>query len=238
MSAKFKRAGGYVLHRGIVSGEKYVAIATMKTANRKTGNMVQIWFLLEDHHPVDGVKSGIDAKTICRECPFAAGNGCYVNVGQAPAGIWKAWKRGIYPELIPAHYYLAFAGEKIRFGAYGNPTLLPLSIVKAIASVSNGWTGYFHDWQSNPLAASYAAYFMASTETADSHKLANSLGFRSFHVSPVQPAGTLECLSETRGLECSQCKLCSGLAKARQPSIWINPHGKKSKRAGEVAMNA
>jgi hypothetical protein len=161
-----------------------------------------------------------------------------VNLGHAPANIWKAWQRGLYPEIIPAHYPLAFGGRKIRFGAYGNPTLLPLSIVKSIAKVSNGWTGYFHDWKVNPLAASYAAYFMASTETADSHKLANELGFRSFHVSPIQPAGTLECLSETRGMECSQCKLCAGLSKARQPSIWINPHGTKSKRASEVAMNA
>jgi hypothetical protein len=238
MITKFKRAKGYILHRGEVNGEKFVAIATMETSNRKTGNMVQIWFLLENVHPVDAVKSGIDAKTICRECPFAAGNGCYVNLGHAPANIWKAWQRGLYPEIIPAHYPLAFGGRKIRFGAYGNPTLLPLSIVKSIAKVSNGWTGYFHDWKVNPLAASYAAYFMASTETADSHKLANELGFRSFHVSPIQPAGTLECLSETRGMECSQCKLCAGLSKARQPSIWINPHGTKSKRASEVAMNA
>jgi hypothetical protein len=238
MKTKFKRAKGYILHRGIVNGEQFVAIATMETSNRKTGNMIQIWFLLENVHPVDAVKLGLDSKTICRECPFAAGNGCYVNVGQAPASIWKAWKRGLYPDLIPANYSIAFGGRKIRFGAYGNPTLLPLSVVKAIAKVSNGWTGYFHDWKVNPLAASYAAYFMASTETADSHKLASGLGYRTFHVSPVQPEGTLECLSETRGMECSQCKLCSGLSKARQPSIWINPHGTKSKRASEVAMNS
>jgi hypothetical protein len=112
MITKFKRAKGYILHRGEVNGEKFVAIATMETSNRKTGNMVQIWFLLENVHPVDAVKSGIDAKTICRECPFAAGNGCYVNLGHAPANIWKAWQRGLYPEIIPAHYPLAFGGRK------------------------------------------------------------------------------------------------------------------------------
>lgn len=238
MQTKFKRANGYILHRGVINGEPYVAIATMQTSNRKTGNMVQIWFLLENTHPVEAVKRGIDASTICRDCPFAAGNGCYVNVGQAPAAIWKAHKRGLYSDLVPAHYALAFGGRKIRFGAYGNPTLLPVSIVKAIASVSAGWTGYFHDWKTNPQAAAYAAYFMASTETSDSFKMAKEAGFRVFHVSPVQPEGTLECLSETKNMECSQCKLCSGLSKARQPSIWINPHGSKSKRAGEVAMNA
>jgi hypothetical protein len=177
----------------------------METSNRKTGNMVQIWFLLENVNPVDAVKRGIDASTICRECPFAAGGGCYVNVGQAPLAIWKAYHRGAYGDLIPAHYSNAFAGRKIRFGAYGNPTLLPLAMVKAIASVSSGWTGYFHDWKSNPLAHGYSAFFMASTETENSLKLASALGFRTFHVSPVKPAESLECLSETRNLECSQC---------------------------------
>jgi len=233
---KFKKRGGYVLHRGIVAGEPYVAIATMKTKNEKTGNMVQIWFLLEHHNPVDAVKRGLDASTICRECPFAAGNGCYVNVGQAPRQIWVKYKRGGYTDLIPAHYPLAFSGRKIRFGAYGNPTLLPLAMVKAIASVSAGWTGYFHDWRTNPLAHGYSAFFMASTETENSLKLATALGFRTFHVSPVKPAESLECLSETRNLECSQCKLCSGLSKQRQPSIWINPHGTKKARATRAAL--
>ena len=233
---KFRKRGGYVLHRGTVNGEPYVAIATMDTANRKTGNMVQIWFLLENINPVEAVKIGIDASTICRECPFAAGNGCYVNVGQAPLSIWRKYKRGGYGDLIPAHYGKAFTGRKIRFGAYGNPTLLPLSMVGAIAKVSAGWTGYFHDWRTNPLAHGYSAYFMASTETESSLRLASALGFRTFHVSPVKPAESLECLSETRNMECSQCKLCSGLSKQRQPSIWINPHGTKKARASRAAM--
>jgi hypothetical protein len=238
LEPKFKKRGGYVLHRGTVNGEPYVVIATMETANRKTGNMVQIWFLLEDVHPVDAVRSGLDASTICRECPFASGGGCYVNVGQAPAAVWKAYHRGSYPEIIPAHYALAFSNRKIRFGAYGNPTLLPLAMVKAIASVSAGWTGYFHDWRTNPLAHGYSAYFMASTETESSLRLASALGFRTFHVSPVKPEESMECLAETRGMECSQCKLCAGLSKQRQPSIWINPHGTGKKKASRAALGS
>lgn len=232
----FKKSKGYILHKGITNGKPFVAIATMETSNRKTGNMVQIWFLLENENPVEAVTSGLDASTICAGCPFASGGGCYVNVGQAPLAIWKAHKRGLYPELTPAHYADAFGGRKIRFGAYGNPTLLPLSIVKAIASVSNGWTGYFHDWKTNPLAAQYAHYFMVSTETEDSRQQAEKAGFRYFHVSPVKPVNALECLSETKGMECSQCKLCSGLSKARQPSIWINPHGSKKTKASNAAL--
>ena len=233
---KTNKPTGYIIHKGTTNGKPYVVIATMKTDNRKTGDMVQIWFLLENENPVQAVADGIDAQTICQGCPFASGNGCYVNVGQAPLAIWKGFHRGIYPEIHPFQYKEVFGGRKIRFGAYGNPTLLPISKVKAIASLSNGWTGYFHDWQTNPLASEYANFFMASTETEDSRKLANRLGYRSFHVSPNKPADAMECLSDSRGLSCSQCKLCAGLSKARQPSIWINPHGSKKTKAISAAM--
>lgn len=232
-----KKPTGYIIHEGETrNGLPFVAIATMKTDNRKTGDMVQIWFVLRDVNPVEAVKTGVDASSICAGCPFAAGNGCYVNVGQAPLSIWRAYKRGAYGHVYPKQYSEIFSGRKIRFGAYGNPSLLPIAIVKAIAAVSAGWTGYFHDWKTNPMAAEYAKYFMASTETASAYAMAQSLSFRTFHVSPVQPAGTLECLSESKGLECAQCKLCAGLAKSRMPSIWINPHGSKSAKASAAAM--
>jgi hypothetical protein len=227
---------GYILHRDTINGRPYVAVLTLKTSNGKTGNMAQIWFLLTDINPVEAVKLGIDAETICRECPFAAGNGCYVNVGQAPLGIWKAFKRGRYVDLTPATYAAVLSGRKIRFGAYGNPTLLPIAKVKAFAAVSEGWTGYFHDWRTNPLASEYAKYFMASTETKSSLAQAKRLGFRSFHVSPVKPADAIECLSETKGIACADCRLCVGLSKSRLPSVWINPHGSKQKRASAAAM--
>jgi len=182
------------------------------------------------------VSSGLDAETICKSCPFASGNGCYVNVGQAPTSIWRAYHRNAYPTAYPKDYPALFAGRKVRFGAYGNPTLLPLAIVKAIASASEGWTGYFHDWRTNPLAHGYSQYFMASTETASSYKLATALGFRTFHVSPTKPAAAIECLSDSHGMACSQCKLCSGLTKHGKPSVWINPHGFTVKRAVAAAL--
>lgn len=153
-----ENATGAVLHRGHVSGRDYVAIATFETSNRKTGNMVQVWFLLTDTNPVAAVQSGIDAATVCRGCPFASGKGCYVNVGQAPFTIWRGFHRGIYPDATPADFAQIFGGRKVRFGAYGNPTLLPLAIVSAIAAVSDGWTGYFHDWKDNPQAADYGRF--------------------------------------------------------------------------------
>lgn len=238
---------GFVLHRGTVAGEPFVAVATLETENRKTGNMVQIWFLLENVNPVAAVLCKVDTFTICAGCPFAGGNGCYVNVGQAPLSVWKTFKRGGYPELLPANYSDVFSGRKVRFGAYGNPTLLPLPKVDAIARASAGWTGYFHDWRNNPQAAEYGRYFMASTETESSFRAAVAAGFRVFHVSPEKPAGAIECLSDAAGMSCEKCRLCDGRFRAvapafgqpgrALPSVWINPHGSKAGRAAAVALS-
>lgn len=231
-----KKPTGYLLYEGVTNREPYVAIATMESSNEKTGNMVQIWFLLKNHNPVEAVKSGLDSDTICNGCRFSNGQGCYVNVGQAPLGIWKAYCKGAYPACEPRDYAKVFSGRKVRFGAYGNPSLLPLSIIKSIVQFAKGWTGYFHDWKTNPLAKEYAKYFMASTETEWSYKLAKEMSLRTFHVSPIQPANTIECLSETKNMQCKDCQLCQGLNKSRLPDVWINPHGSKVSKAVAVAM--
>jgi len=233
-----KNETGYILYRGMTNGKSFVAIATLESSNVKTGNMVQIWFLLEHTSPIDGVKSGLDASTICKDCPFASGNGCYVEIGRAPSMVWKKFKACGYSELNPSDYSRVFSGRKIRFGAYGNPSLLPISIVKAIASVSSGYTGYFHDWKSNPYASEYAKYFMASTETESSYRLAMSLNYRVFHASPVKPEGMQECLNTLQDTTCIKCNLCNGLTKSRAPSIWINPHGAGKNKANAVALSS
>jgi len=236
---KLLKEKGFIIHRGTVGGENFVVIATMSTTNRKTGNMIQVWILLENIRPTEAVNSGLDASTVCKGCKFASKNGCYVQVGQAPFQIWKSFKSGLYRELTPANYQYAFGGRSVRFGAYGNPSLLPISKIKAIAKISDGWTGYFHDWKDmHPSTRkAYGQYLMVSTETNDSRKLAEKLKLRYFHVSPIKPKETIECLSETKGLTCEKCKLCSGLTKKNKPSIWINPHGATKTRAEIVALN-
>jgi hypothetical protein len=206
---------------------------TSTTQNRKTGDMIQLWILHMDIKPTDLVQSGIDAQTVCKGCPFASGGGCYVNAGQAPQSAWKAYKRGSYKDFNISK----FKGKKVRFGAYGNPSLIPLEIIKDIVSVSSGHTGYFHDWHemSNEQAIAYGQYFMASTETQTSFEKVKSLGLRVFHVSPIQPKGTIECLSDSHDKQCRDCMLCAGNSKKAR-SIWISPHGSKKAKAEAAAM--
>ena len=226
---------GYILYEGFINGEKFVVIATgvvRPSVNRKTGNMIQIWILLVDQSPIEGVKLGIDAGTICKGCPFASGNGCYVNLGQAPLIIWNAYHRGSYPTLED---YSVFQDREVRFGAYGNPSLIPLRIVKAIRRRAGKTTGYFHDWKTNWKAKPYNKYFMASTDTLESLEEAKAEGLRVFHASRKKPTGGFKtCLNVTHGIQCADCGLCNG---SEGPDIWVPLHGSGAKKAFQLINN-
>lgn len=226
---------GRLLTKGIVNGEEFVVIATKDSHNQKTGPMVQIWILLANTHPVPAQRAALDASTICQGCPFAAGNGCYVAAHQAPASIWNHYQKGKYLPLPKSEYARYFAYQKVRFGAYGNPSLIPIKMVEEIAKASVGWTGYFHDWHlMKPAdAQAYGRFFMASTSTADDLKQANALQLRTFHCSEEKPATHIECPEGTKGVQCYQCLLCQGTAKKAKP-IWIAPHGFRKNKAKEA----
>jgi len=226
---------GFILYKGITNGQRFVVIATgfnRASSNIKTGDMIQIWILLVDQSPVAGIQSGLDALTICIGCPFSSGNGCYVNLGQAPLTVWKAYNNGSY---APLEDYSVFQDREVRFGAYGNPSLLPLRIVKAIRRRAGKTTGYFHDWKANQKAKKYNRYFMASTDTLASLEEAKSQGLRVFHSSRNKPLGKFTtCLNVTRGKTCAECGICNG---GHGPDIWVPLHGSGAKKAFQLINN-
>jgi hypothetical protein len=201
-----------------------------RSNNRKTGDMIQTWILPRRMDPVQAVSTGHDS-TVCGDCPLRGVNGqeraCYVNIGQAPLAIWRAWQRGSYPELAEAQ---VFQGRKVRFGAYGDPVHFPFPLLATIASFSNGWTGYTHQWRKPHLQA-FRQYIMASVETYDQAWQAWGQGWRTFRVrangEPVGQ-GEIECLSESRGISCADCRLCAGTSKPAK-SISIEAHGSGKK---------
>jgi hypothetical protein len=208
---------GYLLHED----SQIVVIATgfkRKSANPKTGDMIQLWILARDVNPVQALKTGQDI-AVCLDCKHRGKNGknrtCYVRVANAPLGVWKAYKRGNYPVLAMADYAQVFHGRKIRFGAYGEPVLIPLAIVAELARVCDGWTGYTHQW-ANPAFAEYRAFVMASVDTPQEHDAAKLAGWRTFRVrtedSPLLTREIICPASEEGGKRttCADCKLCSG----------------------------
>ena len=221
-------SNGFLLHEDSVR----VIIATgfsTPSDNRKTGDMIQIWILCKAEDPVTAIRTGLD-RLICGNCRhrghevdgrFGVERTCYVNEGQAPLGIWKAWKAGRYTTL---QYMDGFAGRRVRFGAYGDPTHLPLSLALAIAGVSSGWTGYTHQWRKPSLQA-WRSILMASVDTVAELVIARSMGWSTFRVgSEAQPSESL-CASEAIGTPCAVCLLCAG-ARGGLESVHIPPHGK------------
>lgn len=214
---------GFVIHED----SSRVIIATgfsTRSDNRKTGDMIQIWILVKAVDPVEAIKQGLD-RLICGSCVHrgdgtGSGRSCYVNVGQAPLGIWRAWKAGNYPPLRSLE---AFTGRKVRFGAYGDPTHLPLPLALAIAGVSSGWTGYTHQWR-KPSLQGWRSILMASVDSIAELVIARSMGWSTFRVGSEASVGESLCASERVGTPCADCLLCAG-ARGGTQSIHIPAHG-------------
>ena len=225
---------GIVLWEGPspVDGAPIVAIATMSSKNPKTGPMVQVWVLRSDVNPAEAVATGQDRAT-CGDCalrPFLQrlarsgqalsgwraslrAKACYVNVGQAPLAVWKAYKAGKYPRWEDGGG--PFYGRKIRWGAYGDPALIPADIVNLINYWSDGWTGYTHQWR-HGFATWARDVFMASADTRADVDDARRRGWRVFYAhdgrAPM-PAGMITCPASKEAGErttCAECGLCNG----------------------------
>lgn len=220
----------------LIDGSPIVLLATAATSNRKTGDMVQTWILRADMEPLAASKSGSDA-SICGDCPhrWATGGACYVNIGQAPQAVYRAWKRGSYDE--PAHLdrvSVALQTLPIRCGAYGDPAAVPADVwLEILARGMGRWTGYTHQWHEYRVwAGRYKEFLMASVDHVVEARVAQDEGWRYFQVlkpgeQPDDTGRAVECLADSVGKTCAECGLCDGApAREKQPrSIYIHAHG-------------
>ena len=221
-------------YKGMILNETKdtVQIITFASANVKTGDMSQIWILNKHMSPVEAKATGEDSK-VCFDCTHRVHNTCYVNVGQAPNAVYKAYKAGRYTPLDLRVLKQAIKWKAVRFGAYGEPVLLPLYLVDFIAKHSKGYTGYTHQWK-KLQNDDYKDYFMASCDTESDVLQAHAYGWRTFR---VQKTGELEnkstkeidCPNIATGVQCRDCMLCDGAHKAQGKSIVVPVHGTKGK---------
>lgn len=189
------------------------------STNRKTGGMVQSYILRADMAPLDAVQTRQDG-AICGGCVHRKqANGrrtCYVNIGQGPTSVYKAFQRGRYPTLSLEEATAALAGSFLRLGTYGDPAAVPAAVWQRLTGLVQGYTGYTHQWRS-PRFAAFAGLCQASCETADDVAKAHALGFRgTFRVLPLGaevPPTALHCpASEEAGkqVQCVDCRACDG----------------------------
>jgi len=147
-----------------------------------------------------------------------------------PAAVWRKWKAGGYRPM-PDRY--AFR-KPLRFGAYGDPAALPLSLTKNLTGRAvKGWTGYTHQWKT--CDQRFSNLIMASAETASGRLEAKAKGWRTFRVVKdyaEMEAGERVCANESHGVECIDCMACHG--KGNRADIAIKVHGSWGKRLKTV----
>lgn len=226
---------GFIIYEGKskLDGQPIVALATLSTNNRKTGDMIQTWILRADLNPVDTINARLDS-SVCGACPHrrSLGGSCYVNVGQAPQSVYKAFKRGSYPKYDEQLHAKYIEGRAVRLGAYGDPAAVPVAIWYSLVKYAERHTGYTHQLSHKNFDPAILGLCMVSADTPRAALKAHANGQRTFRVkteeAPLLP-NEIECLADSKGMTCAECGLCDG-AERSKVSIAINVHGSLSSR--------
>jgi hypothetical protein len=262
-----RKPSGFVLWEGasLIDGSPIVVIGTISSRNIKTGKMLQTWILRADLDPLTANRTGEDY-SICGNCPLrgeanpgkvsgtADNRGCYVQIGQAPASVYRTYKAGKYPRAIvyggllfdPALFDATGIptvsgapcigkGQTVRLGAYGDPAAVPGHIWDMLTKFATGWTGYTH--QSGIIATAPIDKCMVSADSAIDAMKAWGKGYRTFrivaHTSEVIRAKEIICPATPEGgnkATCTECRLCMGSVKTGK-SVAVIAHGAGKKHA-------
>lgn len=228
------KPAGFIFYEGpsLLDGSPIVAIATLSTSNAKTGNMVQTWILRSDMTPLDASQQKLDS-AICGSCPHrhSVGGACYVNVGQAPQGIYRAYARGRYPSVRDVNVRELLTGRKLRMGAYGDPAAVPYETWRALLQFVDGHTGYTHQIRHRNFDKRMLELCMVSADTPKAAAVAHEQGAKTFRIAvdiTDRLPGEIECLSDAVGMSCADCGLCKGSTSPQ--NIVIQVHGSRSGR--------
>lgn len=207
---------------GVLSGLR------LHSLNHKTGDLLQAWILLADDSPTEAIRTGRDA-AVCGDCQLRGdgvhGRGCYVTYWQAPLNIWKTLAR--LPRLDPRD--MPLRGRRIRLGAYGDPTAIPVDAWQALLRRAAGSIGYTQQWR--VCDPRYREFLMASVLSTVDRDEARARGWRTYRVRGFRdPLLEGECIcpaSNEAGhkLTCETCMLCDGGTSGRANPVII-AHGK------------
>jgi hypothetical protein len=228
-SANKVQTRGVVVYEGpsVLDGSPIVVIAVLKSKNGKTGDMVQTFIIRADMSPLEASRTKLD-DAICGHCPhrWSVGGACYVNLGQAPTSVYRAYKTYLQAKAGTATSYLdgttpegqellynMLQGRKVRLGTYGDPAAVPVRIIKRLADWSVGHTGYTHQIRHKNFNRAILNYCMVSADTVKSAESAWAQKARTFRIvtdiTQIKP-GEIECLSDSHGTQCIDCMLCDG----------------------------
>lgn len=169
----------------------------------------------------------------CLDCPFSGNQGkggCYTHKGMQYMG-FKSMLRSIraveqFTEEKRLEILKMAKGAYVRFGTYGEPSLLGEDLVAEVCSLASSWTGYTHqhakDW-----AQPYSKFFMASVHSAEEAHEKTISEWRSFAVVDAKSNGLVGCPASKEGgfkSNCASCGLCSGTTGKGKKSVQIIQH--------------
>lgn len=240
----------FIIYEGpsLIDGSPIVAIAQVKSGNRKTGDMVQTWILRSDIDPITASRTGADS-AICGDCPhkgkpsdkatgWAKDRTCYVNLLFAPNGVYKAYKRGAYEVArVPDNIATIGLGRGVRLGSYGDPAAVPSYIWESLTRYAEFVTAYTHN-PINPMPHK----IMTSADNAAQAQEAWDKGERTFRVVSdlaqiIKGKEVLCPASDEAGnrATCASCKLCGG-NNIKAKSVAIVAHGASKRKAKELVQ--
>jgi len=195
-----------------------ISCLKQKSKNRKTGPMAQVSAFVKDTSPLESQQSGKD-EAVCGSCPLrpknhkaakAVGNNvspyaCYVKT------LWKTtqWTAIVNATEDHAGAVESLRGKNVRFGEYGNMSSIPREIIEPMIQATKSHTLYDHEWR-KPENQWMKAYAMASVHSEEERQEAKALGWRTFRTGDSPEDGEIYCPHFTHGVQCVDCKLCSG----------------------------
>jgi len=207
-----------------LTGDTIATIAVFNSANEKTGNVIQVYYLPVAEHPMDAIKSGLDS-AVCGNCPLRPvhSNVCYVRKYHGPARVYSTFQRGRYPHYedlsqVDKDRVLSILRSKpVRLGAYGDPAS-DLETSTFLTSLAPQITAYTHQWRKVPQLKPFC---MASVDSTEEYTQAKDSGWRTYrHTSDNMAFGNeIVCPHKTHGVQCADCGLCSGTASNSKRDI-------------------
>jgi len=198
------------------------------SSNSKTGDMVQLAILPIDNKPTKALKDR--QLPNCLDCALIPT--CYVNT----VSLNEVYKKTVDQAVSAVPKQLR---APVRLGSWGDPGLLPLSLLQQLIRAAGSHTGYTHLWQD--IAPSYSQVLMASIdhltakkqglEVDELKRLAWNNGYRTYTITQPgeqESAQERSCLYITNNTQCRYCKLCNGAGSKR--SIAAPLHGPNNKQ--------
>jgi hypothetical protein len=237
---------GAIIYRGpslLDPATNIVVVAISRSTNRKTGDMLQTYILVDDPAltPQEAVHSGADY-AICGDCPHRGvrgrGRSCYVTLMHGPLATHRALHRGRYLDATSSQARRALGrGRMVRIGTYGDGAAVPADVWFDLLQDAQGHTGYTHQLH-HPNTSFRSRLYMVSADSYPQAERAWASGYRTFRIvaSVDQIDATREVLCPASAqaghrTTCEHCGLCAGNS-IQAKSVAIPAHGIGSRHIG------